>query len=187
MLPKELQELISTLPQETQVLFKAVVTFYENHYEGKIAKLEARIKELEDQKAKDSSNSSKPPSTDFPKKKPKILRGKTNRKPRGQEAMDDIGILLDFQGIAVHDFWRSYYVYCCEHALCNAHILRDLIFIKERFEQLWAKDLIRLLLKMKAAKEKAIEQDKTSFSRPTLQKYQEQYQRMIQSEVISIK
>lgn len=72
---------------------------------------------------------------------------------RGQEAMDHIGILPHFKGIAIHDFWKSYYHYACEHGLCNAHILRELIFIKERFDQPWAEQLIELLLKMKAAKQ----------------------------------
>jgi len=98
---------------------------------------------------------------------------------RGREAMDDIGILPDFNGIAVHDFWKSYYTYCCEHALCNAHLLRDLIFIKERFEQPWAEEFIQLLLKMKAAKKKAISEGKSSFSRFILTKYQGQYERVV--------
>jgi len=54
-------------------------------YEQKVSKLEARVKELEDQKAKNSTNSSKPPSTDPPKKKPKSQREKTGRKPGGQD------------------------------------------------------------------------------------------------------
>ena len=80
MLPKELQILIAALPPETQVLFKAVVSFYE----GKIAELEARIKELEDKDAKNSGNSSKPPSTDEFQKVPKSLRKKSTRKQGGQ-------------------------------------------------------------------------------------------------------
>jgi len=99
---------------------------------------------------------------------------------RGREAMNDIGILPDFKGIAVHDFWKSYYTYCCKHALCNAHLLRDLIFIKERFEQPWAEELIQLLLKMKAAKEKAINEGKSNFSPSTHKRYQDQYERIVQ-------
>nr|MBA2441466.1 IS66 family transposase [Rubrobacter sp.] len=38
-----------------------------------IASLTARVEELEGQLAKDSTNSSKPPSTDLPKPKPKSL------------------------------------------------------------------------------------------------------------------
>ena len=87
---------------------------------------------------------------------------------RGSDAMDDIGILPAFKGVAVHDFWKSYYKYNCQHALCNAHILRELIFIKERFEQDWAEDLINLLLQMKQAKQRALLQNKSALSEATL-------------------
>jgi transposase len=99
---------------------------------------------------------------------------------RGTEAMNDINILPHFNGVAVHDFWRSYYEYQCKHSLCNAHLLRDLIFIKERFQQDWADELIALLLKMKAVKEKAIEKNKFSLTKATLKKYKEQYDLIIQ-------
>ena len=48
--------------------------------------LQERVKYLEDQLNKNSSNSSKPPSTDgFNKPSPKSLRKKSNRKPGGQK------------------------------------------------------------------------------------------------------
>ena len=99
---------------------------------------------------------------------------------RGQEAMDDIGILPKFKGIAIHDFWKSYYHYACEHGLCNAHLLRDLIFVNERYEQQWAEDLIGLLLKMKAAKERAIAQGKSALSPATLTRYRRLYDAIVQ-------
>lgn len=98
---------------------------------------------------------------------------------RGRIAMDEIDILPNFEGIAVHDFWKSYYQYECEHALCNAHILRELIFIKERFEQDWAQNLIDLLLKMKQAKQKALLKEKTAFSQATLNNYRKAYDAII--------
>ena len=98
---------------------------------------------------------------------------------RGSQAMDDINILPRFKGVAVHDFWQSYYHYECKHSLCNAHLLRDLTFIKERFKQSWAEDLINLLVKMKAAKQRAIDQGKSSLSKITLKKYQTQYLSLI--------
>ena len=99
---------------------------------------------------------------------------------RGQEAMNDIGILPKFRGVAVHDFWKSYLGYCCEHGLCNAHLLRDLIFIKERFKQQWADELIGLLLKMKAAKERAIAKGKAALSQATLSRYRKLYGAIVQ-------
>lgn len=100
---------------------------------------------------------------------------------RGVQAMDDINILPGFKGVAVHDFWKSYYKYQCKHSLCNAHLLRDLVFVKERFKQNWAEDLINLLTKIKAAKQKAIDKGKLTLSKATLKKYQTKYDSILQS------
>ena len=74
---------------------------------------------------------------------------------RGHEALDAIGILADFHGVSVHDGWRSYWRYACEHGLCNVHHLRELIFLHEQLQQAWAGQMKELLLDMKAAVEQA--------------------------------
>ena len=67
---------------------------------------------------------------------------------RGRKAMDAMGLLPDFEGIAVHDGWASYGQYACQHSLCNAHHMRELIFIVEQYDQGWAKEMIDLLVSM---------------------------------------
>jgi transposase len=65
---------------------------------------------------------------------------------RGKEALDDIDILPKLQGRAVHDGWASYFRYTeIDHALCNAHHLRELEFLKERDPQGWENQLMELL------------------------------------------
>jgi transposase len=65
---------------------------------------------------------------------------------RGQLAMDEMGILPDYKGNALHDGFKSYQVYNrCNHFLCNAHHLRELQFILERYGQPWAYQMSLLL------------------------------------------
>jgi transposase len=68
---------------------------------------------------------------------------------RGSEALDSFGILPGFKGVAVHDGWRPYAAYECEHALCNAHHLRELVFVAESTQQPWAQQMIDLLCQAK--------------------------------------
>ena len=70
-------------------------------------------------------------------------------KKRGKEALDYFAILEFYQGRLVHDCWDTYFkLTCCLHALCNAHILRELVFAHEVNHQAWAKVLFDLLIDM---------------------------------------
>jgi transposase len=68
---------------------------------------------------------------------------------RGSEAMDDMGILPNYDGVIVHDFWKAYYKYLCNHGLCDAHLIRELIFISENYEQEWSGQMTDLLITIK--------------------------------------
>jgi len=58
---------------------------------------------------------------------------------RGQKAMNAFGILPNFRGMAIHDNWKPYFAYAqIKHGLCNAHHLRELIFIHEQEKEEWA-------------------------------------------------
>lgn len=74
---------------------------------------------------------------------------------RGRAAMDEMAVLPGFTGISVHDGWKSYAHYDCTHSLCNAHHLRELRFIVERYEQVWADEMMTLLIDIKTAVEGA--------------------------------
>ena len=66
---------------------------------------------------------------------------------RGREAIEAIGIIPRYTGVAVHDCWASYLSYThCGHALCGAHLLRELTFIVDAHGYAWAKRMRRLLL-----------------------------------------
>ena len=63
--------------------------------------------------------------------------------------MDEIGILPYFEGTLIHDFWTPYLKYLCTHGLCNAHHLRELVFLIEEKKCDWASDMKSLLLEIK--------------------------------------
>ena len=99
---------------------------------------------------------------------------------RGTEAMDDISILPEFQGTAVHDGWPAYFQYeQCWHGLCNAHHLRELIFIKEQLKQSWPQLMIDCLLKIKEKVEQAKEQGQTSLSDWQISCWRHRYQSIL--------
>lgn len=78
---------------------------------------------------------------------------------RGQEAMDAAGILPAFQGIAIHDHWFPYFAYNqLKHGLCNAHHLRELIFVHEQEKEDWAKRMHDLLISANKEVENHVEQ-----------------------------
>jgi transposase len=74
-------------------------------------------------------------------------------KKRGWEAMDEIDILPHFRGILVHDHLKSYFKYGHEHALCNAHHLRELQAVTDYTGHTWSALMQNLLKEMKEAKE----------------------------------
>lgn len=70
---------------------------------------------------------------------------------RGKDAMTAFNILPRFTGVAVHDGLQAYREYDCQHALCNAHHLRELIYVFETTGQQWARDMMHLLCVAKDA------------------------------------
>jgi transposase len=74
---------------------------------------------------------------------------------RGAEALDANGIVPGYQGTSVHDGWAAYEGYGCHHALCNVHLLRDLIFVEETTQQPWARDMQTVLLDLKTLTDEA--------------------------------
>jgi len=69
---------------------------------------------------------------------------------RGKIATDKINILPNVNGTAVHDCFKTYHMYTsCKHALCNAHILRELNAITELEKQMWAEPMKKLLIEIK--------------------------------------
>lgn len=68
---------------------------------------------------------------------------------RGKQATDDMRILPRFGGTMVHDFWAPYFRYSSRHALCNAHLLRELKGISDNYQHVWSVELHALILEIK--------------------------------------
>jgi transposase len=75
---------------------------------------------------------------------------------RGRQGMDAAGVLPSFAGIACHDAWAPYDGYdgVAGHALCGAHLLRELTAVTETGtadDVIWARQAIDALAELKQA------------------------------------
>ncbi len=73
---------------------------------------------------------------------------------RGSDAIDYFGIIPNFKDYLIHDFWKPYLNYDCNHSLCNTHHLRELKFLYEQHNQSWASNMSKLLTDMHSFVEK---------------------------------
>jgi transposase len=99
---------------------------------------------------------------------------------RGQEAMNEMGILPQFEGKAIHDGWPSYASYSCEHFLCNAHHLRELKFIWENYQQFWVIQMSLLLCTIKCQVDEAKENGQKCLPLDVLNAFAARYQAILQ-------
>ena len=98
---------------------------------------------------------------------------------RGHVGMRVGGILPHFAGVALHDYWRSYFKFQdCQHSFCNVHLLRELRFVVEQYGQAWAAQMERLLLDIKA-EVASTSQPHTALPPDRLANYETQYDTLI--------
>ena len=65
---------------------------------------------------------------------------------RGNEAIHEINLIPQYQGVIIHDCWASYLSHThLRHGLCGAHLLRELTFIVDSNQYPWARNMKRLL------------------------------------------
>jgi transposase len=98
---------------------------------------------------------------------------------RGKVALNAMGILGQYEGISVHDGLSSYQTYACQHALCNAHHLRELTFVQEQLGQTWAGDMGDLLRQIKKAVETAQADGQTALTNRELQEFELAYHKLL--------
>ena len=76
---------------------------------------------------------------------------------RGKVAMDAAGVLPGFGGVAVHDGWAPYRRYQdITHALCGAHLLRELEAITDQTGQGWAAGMAEPRTRLRARYERLL-------------------------------
>lgn len=101
---------------------------------------------------------------------------------RGQDAMREVGILPQFRGTLVRDGYLSYSRFeACRHSLCNAHLLRELVYVAEvsHAQAVWTKPFAALLVEIKEAAEQARAAGSAQLSEQTQGAYLRRYDRLV--------
>lgn len=67
-------------------------------------------------------------------------------KKRGKDACNAMAVLPRYTGLLIHDCWGAYFSFGnCRHAICLAHITRELRGISEKHGRRWAENILRFL------------------------------------------
>jgi transposase len=99
---------------------------------------------------------------------------------RGKTAMQAAGVLPRFTGVAVHDGWTPYRTFDgTDHALCNAHHLRELAGIAEATGQNWPAAMADLLVEAHVDVEKAKEGGRDRLPARRLAAFRRRYQTLL--------
>ena len=99
---------------------------------------------------------------------------------RGQLAMDAIGILTKRTGWCIHDYWKAYLTYLqAKHGLCNAHLLRELTYLVENYQQMWAEAMLKLLREIQKAVGAAKALGQAALSHEQLAYFQNRYDQIV--------
>ena len=108
----------------------------------------------------------------------------TAHQKRGWKAMEDIGYLLQFHGILIHDCWAPYWKHPGKitHAICCAHLLRELTGVEENHpDYTWPTKFKELLLEMKKARDRRAEAGDTELSHYYQHKFSKLYDEIIET------
>ncbi len=96
---------------------------------------------------------------------------------RGMDAMESKEVLPHFEGILVHDHWMPYFNLKCQHALCNAHHLRELTYAHEQENQPWAEAMRTLLLEIN----EEVKKKEGAFSKDQAETHLKAYRKILEA------
>ena len=99
---------------------------------------------------------------------------------RGKEAFTDMAVLPFFSGVLITDGWKPYWsVEGIEHALCCAHLLRDLASLTGSLAHRdWADEMADLLVEVKEALGQALFEGRRAQPRPA-EGYRARYTKLV--------
>ncbi|MDQ3651577.1 MAG: IS66 family transposase [Acidobacteriota bacterium] len=101
---------------------------------------------------------------------------------RGAAAIDRIDILPRVRGTCVHDGWWAYGQYTkADHALCNAHIVRELNFFieHEAKQKPWTQEMKDLLLGIKEEADKVRAAGRKKIAPEKIRHFEQEYDEII--------
>ena len=100
---------------------------------------------------------------------------------RGKDAPDEAGVLPGFDGVMIHDRLAMYFNYeDAGHAICLAHIVRNLAAVAVGSDQWWARDMSKLLIEMNEAAHEARRTGAAQLARRQLKAFLARYDTLVE-------